>query len=164
MSTATNVIRASLATAQFCVNAYLSDLTDADLLVRPVPGANHIAWQLGHLILSEHNMISAVCPGAMPALPEGFAARYTKETAKLNDPKAFDTKEDFLRLMNEQREGTVAALAELNDDDLERPSPDSFRDYAPTVGATFDLQASHWMMHSGQWVIVRRVLGRDPLF
>ena len=38
---------------------YLSDLTDADLLVRPVPGANHIAWQLGHLIQAENWMVMA---------------------------------------------------------------------------------------------------------
>src|SRR6516164_9063686 len=32
---------------------FLADLSDADLLVRPVPGANHIAWQFGHVLCSE---------------------------------------------------------------------------------------------------------------
>ena len=37
----------------------VSDLSDADLLVRPVPQANHIAWQLGHLILQECESIGS---------------------------------------------------------------------------------------------------------
>jgi hypothetical protein len=30
------------------LSMFLSDLSDADLLVCPVEGANHIAWQIGH--------------------------------------------------------------------------------------------------------------------
>jgi hypothetical protein len=129
-----------------------------------VPGINHLAWQLGHLIVSEHELINAVCPGSMPALPEGFAARYSKETAGSDDASKFDNKETFLRLMNEQRAGTVAALGKVSDADLEREAPEAIRNYTPTVGSTFALIASHWMMHSGQWVVVRRKLGHKPLF
>ena len=37
--------------------AYVQDLADADLLLRPVPGINHIAWQLGHLITGSKKML-----------------------------------------------------------------------------------------------------------
>ena len=43
----------SLNFTQFVINNSLGDLSDADLLVRPVEGANHIAWQIGHLIVAE---------------------------------------------------------------------------------------------------------------
>lgn len=164
MNTAASIIKSSLDSSAFCINAYLADLSDADLMVRPVPGINHIAWQLGHLIVSEYELINQVCPNSMPALPEGFAARYSKESAGIDDASKFDKKETFLRLMNEQREGTVAALSKVSDAELERESPEAIRNYAPTVGATFALIGSHWMMHSGQWVVVRRKLGRPPLF
>ena len=164
MSTATNIIKASLDMAAFCVNSYLEDLSNEHLLIRPVVGANHIAWQIGHLITAEHSFVEMVCPGSMPDLPDGFAERYTKETSKLDDASAFHTKEDYLRLMREQRAGTLAALEKVSDDDLERPAPEEIREYSPTVGATFALQATHWMMHSGQWVIVRRSLGCESLF
>lgn len=36
--------------AAWITGTYLDDLTDGDLLIRPVPGMNHVAWQLGHLI------------------------------------------------------------------------------------------------------------------
>ena len=73
MSTATNVIRASLEMSAFVVNAYLEDLTDEELFIRPAENANHIAWQLGHLITAENGMVNQICPGNMPDLPEGFA-------------------------------------------------------------------------------------------
>jgi hypothetical protein len=164
MSVAKDIIKASLDTAAFCVNGYLQDLADKDLLIRPVAGANHIAWQLGHLIKAEHELINMVCPNSMPPLPAGFSEHYTKETSELDGASAFHPKDVYLKLMNEQRAGTLAALEKVSDEDLERPSPEQIREYSPTVGATFALQATHWMMHSGQWVIVRRKLGRDPIF
>jgi len=143
MTTAQNIIKASLDSADFCINGYLADLSDADLMVRPAPGANHLAWQLGHLIVSEHDLIEMVCPGSMPPLPDGFAPRYDKETAGSDDPNKFDKKETFLKLMKQQRAGTVAALEKVTDNDLDRQSPEPIRDYAPTVGATFNLIGAH---------------------
>lgn len=164
MSAATNVIKSSLDMAGHCVNSYLEDLTDEDLFIRPAKGANHMAWQLGHLIAAENMLINAVCPGAMPPLPEGFAEKHDKNTAGSDDRGAFCSKQEYVKLMNEQRAGTVAALEKLTDEQLNQAAPEAIQSYCPTVSATFALQASHWLMHSGQWVVVRRMLGRDPLF
>jgi len=164
MSAATETLKSSMDMAAYCVNAYLSDLADSDLLRRPAQGANHIAWQLGHLISSEHNLTNMVCPDSMPALPEGFAENYTKETAASDNPADFHKKDEYLQLMQQQREATLAQLARISDERLLEPAPEAMRDYAPTVGAVFALQATHWMMHSGQWVIVRRQLGKPALF
>ena len=68
-------LKAGIDGGQFVVGTYLADLTDADLMVRPVPGSNHIAWQLGHLIQSEHQMVDMLKPGSMPKLPEGFQGK-----------------------------------------------------------------------------------------
>ena len=143
---------------------YLDDLTDAELLVRPVPGANHIAWQLGHLIKSEHRIMEAVSPGSMPALPPGFFEKHTNDTATLDDPAAFYTKAEYLAVAAEQRKGTLAALERLKEEDFARPAPESLQRIAPTVLGMFVMQSTHWTMHAGQWVIVRRKLGRKPLF
>lgn len=139
---------------------YLGDLTDADLMTRPHPGCNHINWQVGHLILSEHQLINKVAPDAMPALPAGFAEKYSKETTSSNDASAFATKDELLQAYRQQRAATLAELNKLNDEDFSKTTG---VDYAPTVGAMFALQGSHWLMHAGQWVIVRRAVGRPVL-
>ena len=161
---AREAIKASMSAPDMIVNAYLGDLSDEELLVRPVEGANHIAWQLGHLITSENSMVEQTCPGSMPPLPEGFKEKYTKETATLDEASAFHTKEEYLKLFNEQRAGTLKALDGLNDDDLDKPAPESLRKMFPTVGAIFSMQPTHWVMHAGQWAVIRRKLGRAPLF
>jgi hypothetical protein len=38
------------------------------------------------------------------------------------------------------------------------------REYAPTKAATFMLFGNHLVMHAGQFVPIRRKLGRPPLF
>jgi hypothetical protein len=157
-------IRIGYDCSESVVQGYLGDLTDAELLIRAVPGINHIAWQLGHLIASEHQLIEGACPGSMPPLPAGFAEKHSKETSGSDNPADFLTKAEYLRLMAEQRQGTLAALAAQTDADFDKPGPESMRAYAPTYGSLFSLIGSHWMMHAGQWAVLRRKLGRAPLF
>ena len=157
-------ITTGMQTADMIVHGYLGDLTDAEILLRSVPGINHIAWQLGHLIQSEHGMIAAVCPDLMPALPAGFAERHAKETSTSDNPQDFLSKAEYLSLAAAQRQGTLAALAKQTDADFDKPGPESMKDYAPTVGAIFSLIGGHWLMHAGQWAVLRRKLGRAPLF
>lgn len=154
-------MKLSINMADFVAMGYLADLTDEDFMLRPHPGCNHINWQVGHLVAAEHQLINQVAPGAMPALPTGFADKYTKETATSDDPTKFAKKDELLRVAKEQRAATLAALTKQSDADLDKPTG---LDYAPTVGAMFALQGSHWLMHCGQWVIVRRSLGKPPLF
>jgi len=161
---ASQALKESMATPEMVCNGYLADLTDADLFVRPVDGANHIAWQLGHLISGERSMIESVCPGSMPALPEGFAEKHTKETASNDDPSAFCSKDEYLKLAAEQRAATKAALAKLSDEDLDKPAPESMKQIASNVAGMFSMQPTHWLMHAGQWAVTRRKLGRAPLF
>jgi hypothetical protein len=140
---------------------YIEDLTDQELLHRPAKGANHINWQMGHLIASENEMINQAAPGSMPPLPVGFAQKYTKETAAKDDGASFLKKADLLKAFEEQRAGTLKALAKISDTDLDKPTGVS---YAPTIAALFSMQGTHWLMHAGQWAIVRRQLGRAPMF
>jgi len=149
---------------QFLVEAYLNGLSDADLLVRAVPGTNHIAWQLGHAIESEHDMIEAIVPGSMPELPAGFRERHTKDKAKSDNPQDFFKKDEYLKAFNEQRAGTLKALARMSDADFDKPSPEPMQSYAKNLGEVFSMQGTHWVMHAAQWALIRRKLGHPPLF
>ena len=157
-------LKGGMDSAGFIAAAYLEDLSDADLLVRPASDCNHIAWQLGHVISAEHQMVNGICPGSMPKLPEGFAEMHSKEKAKSDNPQDFLTKDEYLKLAKEQRAGTLAALDKTGDADLDKPAPEAMRSYAPTVAAVFTMQGTHWLMHAGQWPIIRRKLGKPPLF
>jgi DinB superfamily len=144
------------------VERYLADLSDADLLLRPVAGQNHIAWQLGHLIASERKMMEGIKPGTSPDLPAGFESAHGPEdtATKSDDPERFLTKDQYLALMKAQRDATRAALEALSDAELDTPAPESLRTMAPTVGTVFLLAGNHVLMHVGQFVSVRRMLNK----
>ena len=157
-------IKASIDMGKMISMAYLEDLTDEEMMHRPDPGCNHIKWQVGHLIHSEHEMINGCVPGSMPDLPEGFADKYTKETASNDDPTFFHGKTELMDLFEQQRNATLAALDKLSDEDLSKPTPEAMQGYAPDWGTAFVMQDAHWVMHAGQWAVIRRQLGRPPLF
>jgi uncharacterized damage-inducible protein DinB len=159
-----DAIRLNIDMSAMVCEAYLEDLSDEDLLRRPHPDCNHLKWQVGHLVASEHQMISELAPGTVPPLPQGFADRYSQESAASDDPAQFDSKDELLDVYREQRAAVLQALAAQSDEDLERPAPEAMRSYAPTVAAVFSLIGSHWMMHAGQWAVLRRELGRKPIF
>jgi len=158
---AKDAIKLSIDMGRMISTGYVEDLTDQELLHRPAKGANHINWQLGHLIQSENEMINIVAPGAMPPLPAGFAEKYTKDTASSDNAAGFLKKAELLKAFEEQRVGTLKALEKTSEADLDKPTG---VEYAPTVGAMYSMQGTHWVMHAGQWAVVRRQLGRKPLF
>src|SRR3954452_12309785 len=94
-----DVIRTALQSTQQLLTWFLSDLDDADLLVRPVPGANHIAWQVGHLIQSEQGLVKGeITKAKYPELPAGFAEHHAMERNKTDGPDGFATKAVYLDL------------------------------------------------------------------
>jgi hypothetical protein len=162
---AKDVIQSALASTKNLLEMYLSDLSDADLLVRPVPGANTIAWQLGHLIASEQRLMRSQLPDApYPELPAGFEQAHSKEAAASDSPKGFKGKQEYLDLFSKVRSATVAALGKLSDADLDRPTQGQMAPFAPRLGDYFILLSNHTLMHAGQFTAVRRKLGKPVLF
>lgn len=144
-------LRDLLSMADMIGLAYITDLSDAELMQRPHPKCNHLNWQVGHLITSEHQLMSQIA--TMPELPAGFAEKYSKETATSDDASQFATKEELLAAHKAQRGGTLEALTKMSAEELDAATGIS---YAPTKGALVSMQGCHWLMHCGQWVVVRR--------
>jgi hypothetical protein len=159
-----DAIRSSFNMADFMVQGYLADITPQELLMRPAADANHIAWQLGHLIASERHLVEAAVPGSMPPLPAGFVERHTKDFATSDNPADFLSKDDYLRLAAEMRAGTLKVLDQLNEADFDKPVTGRVPPFVKRVGDCFTTVGSHWIMHAGQWVVLRRKLGRPRMF
>jgi hypothetical protein len=133
------------------------------MLTRPVPGANHANWQIGHLVGVEAKTCELVGV-AGPKLPEGFRERYHKETASSDDAGKFAKKDELLALMAQTSEAIAKWVATLNDADLAKPTPPPFNSFCPTLGDLAVLTAGHRTMHLGQIQVIRRKLGKKVLF
>jgi hypothetical protein len=66
-------------------------------------------------------------------------------------------------LFEKVRGATLAALDSFSESDLDKEGPEAMRSFCPTAGHFFTLIATHPMMHAGQFVIVRRQLGKPIL-
>ncbi len=158
-----DAIRSSANLSSMVLKTYISDLDDADLMRRPGEGCNHLAWQLGHLISSEVQLLDRVAPGQGTELPAGFADAHSKEACNNDDPAGFHGKQTYVELFDKVRAASLAALDAYAQSDFDNPAPEDFREFCPTMGDMFTLIATHPMMHAGQFVIVRRQLGKPIL-
>lgn len=161
---AKDAILTTYETADMLTQAYLSDLTPQELMTRPAPDANHVAWQLGHLISSERHLVEAGLPGSMPDLPAGFAERHTKDTAGSDNPSDFLTKDEYFKLAKEMRAATLKVLEGISSADLDKPVSGGVPPFIKKVGDALLTAGTHWIMHTGQWVVLRRKLGRPRQF
>lgn len=160
---AKDILRQVVEFSHVVIQFYVSDLSDAELLVRSVPGSNHIAWQMGHMIIGTQHMLKGLGHSA-PDLPVGFEEAYTPETSGSDDPAKFATKGEYLDLAEQMKAASLKAIDATPDSALDQPGPESMRQYAPTVSAVLAILGTHWLMHSGQFVPIRRKLGKKPLF
>jgi hypothetical protein len=161
---AKEAIRISLGASERLLPMYLNDLSDADILIRPVPDANHIAWQLGHVIASECRLGRQLPGSTYPELPAGFAEQHVKGNSKTDPPKGFGSKGQYLELFTKVRQATLANLEKLSEVDLDKPATGDIAKMAPTLGAILLLAASHAVLHIGQFSAVRRKLGKPVVF
>jgi hypothetical protein len=144
---------------------HLADFSDADMLARPCPGANHAAWQLGHLIAAETNLANAFRAGVMPELPAGFSEKFDgKEASKRDDPKSFPSKAELISLFERTRAASVKFTKSLKEQELGQPMPEKFQSFVPTVGDLIAFTPVHSAMHIGQFQVIRRKLGKPVLF
>lgn len=160
---AKDAVRFTLGNADFLTGQYLSDITDQELLTRATPDANHIAWQLGHLISAECRLVEAAT-GQKTALPEGFAEHHSKDSAGSDKASDFLTKDQYLSLAKTVRAATLKALEEVGEGDLDKHVGGRVPPFVKTAGDCFMLVGNHWILHAGQFAVLRRKLNRPRQF
>ena len=142
----------------------LGDFSDADMLVRPTPKANHAAWQLGHLAVFEAMVAGIVAPGKAPVLPADYQEKFGGKNTGNNDPTAFPSKQHLIDLIEKSRAVIADYLLAAPATDFVKPAPEAFRAWVPTMGNLLMALPGHANMHIGQFQVIRRALGKPILF
>ena len=143
---------------------HLADFNDADMMVRPVPNANHAAWQLGHLVAFEAMLCGMYAPASAPKLPADAKQTYGKEGAPSDDAARFFKKDEALQMLSQARAGLVAWVKTLSEADLAKPGPAEFKGWVTSIGDLLMKVPGHTTMHVGQFQVIRRKLGKPLLF
>jgi len=145
------------------VKMTLADMTDGELLTRPVAGANHGNWQIGHLIKSEAAIVAMV-GGKVVELPEKFGDLYAQSKTNLDGAENFLTKDVLLATFEKVRAAAIEFAQTATPEQFATQSPEHIRRLAPTVLDLVQLLIGHTAMHIGQIQVLRRKLGKPILF
>lgn len=148
-------IESLLTTADTVVQRYLSDFPTDQWSMRPHPDCNDLNWQFGHAVLSESQMIDGG-PSSQLTFGKDAARIYQKtQTGPVGSERL--EPEQLWIWYAEVRKHSLDLLRELSSRDLDRPMPDSISSYCPTLGDAYLAVGAHWMMHTGQWAVLRRI-------
>ena len=162
---AKDVMKIALTTTQDTMQMFLGDMTDAEMTARPVPNANHIAWQLAHLIAAEKMLLEGQLPGVQyPDIPAPIASLGHERTGKVDPADGYLPKAQYVECFGKMRAATIAAVAKLSDADFDKPTTNMMAKHAPTLGALLILIANHTLMHGGQFTVIRRALNKPVVF
>jgi hypothetical protein len=160
----TATLSGALARSANMLEHHLADLSDADLLVRPVPSANHAAWQVAHLVDFIGLIVRSVSPGLSVPQSAAFSKAARRESASSDDPTTFVSKAELIAQLRVATEALIGVVRALRDIDLDAPTPAEFRGLAPTLGDLILTVPMHASMHLGQLQVIRRKLGKPNLF
>jgi hypothetical protein len=144
------------------VHRMVDDLTPAEFLRQPVPGANCAAWVVGHLALTLRNTLQRLGATDLPAFPEELIAKLqvtgqqAGEQTGYGDPKTLVALFDAYveRCQSMVSNVTPAFLAETSDG---RPG------FAKNRGEGLLFGSLHIAIHTGQLSTIRRCLGKPPV-
>ena len=79
----------------------------------------------------------------------------------LRMPADFLSKNEYLSLAKTIRAATLRALDAISEADLDKPVTARVPPFVKRAGDCFITVGTHLVMHNGQWVVLRRKLGRD---
>ena len=99
-----DALRLSIGMSDYIVDAYIKDLDDADLLIRPVPGHEPhrlAAWPPDLVRAPVHRDGQA---WFVPSVAGRFRRVHTKETISIDDPSKFYSRSQYQDLWKKQRE------------------------------------------------------------
>ena len=140
---------------------HLADFTEAEMLARTSPAANHAAYQLSHLIRTTGSMVAAFVPDLKFTPPALVAA---KAPPTSDDPAAFPPKAELLASLNALLDALKTGILATADADFDKPTPEQFQKFVPTLGQLALMVPVHLGMHLGQIQSIRRKLGKPVLF
>jgi DinB superfamily len=163
---ATELLRSQIESSKMMTASLLADMQDAPLAMPTPQGGNPPLWIAGHLVYSEARLTNELLfdkPG--PLLDWGDT--FGRGTQPSSDASHYPlTILEILAKWDEIRVNTLAILAKLTDDDLDKPAarcPPGREAVFGTFGKAFTMVAMHPMHHRGQVADARRALGRKPL-
>lgn len=158
MSSARDVIRQQLSNGQMLIEKFTADLSDKDYFVPAVPGANHAAWIVGHIAVSEDFIVGQITGSGM-RLPKAMHDVFNGKSVCHPDASKYPPRKDIDEMHRTTRAHSIEALSMFNDAKWADAAPAGMNSpMFPTLGAMWGMVGAHPFWHIGQLTTSRVAL------
>jgi DinB superfamily len=148
------------------VKEFTGDLTPAEWFWQPAEYTTHVAWQVGHLAVSEYNLCLRRVRGRTQAdeslIPGAFIEHFKLGSQPVAGAENYPPITEVKRVFDAVHAQALKELAALTDEDLDVPVEQPHPVFQTKLGAV-DYASSHEMVHNGQIGLLRRLMGKPAL-
>jgi hypothetical protein len=146
------------------VTALAEDFTEEQAR-ESADGRKPLVWYLGHIIIARNGLLKLYAGGGDPSVDAAFVERFGRGSDGSADFSDAPGKADLLAIYARVHERGKEFVSTLAPEDMAR----ALEGEAPhplfkTLGTALNLNASHDAYHAGQIAVLRRAMGKDPLF
>jgi hypothetical protein len=160
-------LREEMTFARGYTTRLLDTVPVSDWFRQPTEGITHVAWQVGHLALGQYRLGLERIRGRLPAdddlITEAFLAHFGRDLAPTPDPSAYPPAGVIRATFDRVHEQVLREWAAWEDADLAAPAVKPHA-IAKTKLACLVWCVQHELIHAGQIGLLRRLLGRPPLW
>jgi hypothetical protein len=132
----------------------------------PADLPTNIAWQVGHLAVSQYGLLMFRVRGRLPddldLIPSTFRKTYSRQTTPQADPGSQPTAAELLDRLQRVHELALAELEQVDPAVLLEPVEMPYAAYPIKLGAILFCPL-HEHIHAGQIGLLRRALGLSPV-
>ena len=151
--------------ARGLTKTYLDDLAVEDWFWMPSEGVTHIAWQVAHLAFAQYALLLRRIRGERPEdaqiISADFIERFGRGSTPVAGTENNPTVEEILRTFDRVHTQAVEELSQYSDEQLDVPSEPAHPAFTTNLGAV-GFASQHELLHAGQIVLLRRLMGKKP--
>ncbi len=144
----------------------LEDLEDADWFFTPNNLTTHLAWQVGHLAMSQYGLTLFRQRGRAEIDSQLMSGKFRKLFMRGTQPSAdrdvYPSPDEILAVLDRVHQQMRIELPQFDGEGLDEPVDAPHAAYATRYGALL-FAGDHEMLHAGQIGLLRRLMGKPPL-
>ncbi|QDU41405.1 DinB superfamily protein [Maioricimonas rarisocia] len=151
-----------LRAAREYTNGLLDHVPDGDWYRMPAEGVTHIAWQVGHLAWAELGLclvrVCGMSPEEISLLPKHYGELFGKGSVPRTEDDRHPEPAELRAAADRVHAAALEAVSQLDDSVLDEPAG------PPHLMFTSKREALRWcahheLTHTGQIILLRRLLG-----
>jgi hypothetical protein len=148
------------------VKDFTSDLKSDEWFWSPAEFTTHIAWQIGHLAVSEYNLCLRRVRGRTKEdetlIPDSFIEYFKLGSQPVAGSVNYPPIAEIVRVFDAVHAQAMKELSALSDEDLDVPVEQPHPIFKTKLGSV-DYASGHEYVHNGQIGLLRRLMGKPAL-